>query len=83
MTAYVFKSDAPLGYSAVTNKAQAVGPILHVLMPAAQDWQTDAADHGLGANEPANFGHVASGVASASNVDGRYPGPRISGRTGR
>ncbi len=28
-------------------------------------------------------GRVASGAASASNVDVRYPGPRISGGTGR
>lgn len=83
MTGYVFKSDAPLGYSAVMNKTHAVEPVLHVLTPAAQDWQNDPADHRLGANEPANFGHVASGDASASNLDVRYPDPRISGGTGR
>jgi len=79
MTDYVFKSDAPLGYSAVMNKTQAVEPILHVLTLAAQDWQNDPADRGLGANKPANFGHVAS----ASNLDFRYPDPWISGGTGR
>lgn len=79
MTGYVFKSDAPLGYSAVINKTQAVDPILRVLTPAAQDWQNDPADHRLGAN----FGHVASGDASTSNLGVRYPDPRISGGTGR
>jgi len=83
MTDYVFKSDALLGYSTVINKTQAVEPILHVLAPAGQDWQNDPADQGLGANVPVNFGHVASGDASASNLDVRYPDPRISGETGR
>ena len=31
------------------------------------------------ATSDAPGGHVASGTASASNVDVRYPGPRISG----
>ena len=27
-TIYVFRSQTPLGYSAVTNKAQAIGPVI-------------------------------------------------------
>ena len=35
-TIYVFKSDTPLGYSAVTNKGQAIGPIIHTITAKAK-----------------------------------------------
>jgi hypothetical protein len=30
---YIFRSNTPLGYSAVTNKAQVIGPILVTIPP--------------------------------------------------